>query len=170
MNVTISRIYSSLRQSQQATVQKYNREQLIAVLQGITGFASAIFQGDIFGVIDTALGIANHVNNLQCLTSLKSVIRNAKAWLTFGKYRPLNDSSDLNFDKMNVSSVPDMMKVCTMQNYSYNVVSFFMNEYQMSTFLAIFLYCRQATELKRISAGKPSGRSRVQSPAGPLHF
>ena len=86
--------------------------QLIAVLQGITGFASNIIGGDVSGVLDTALGIAKDVEDLPCFTSLKIVIKNAKAWLTFGKYRPLNDSSDLDFDKMNVSSVPDMMKVC----------------------------------------------------------
>ena len=118
MNNTLIRIYSSLKKAQDVAQNRLNRQQFMAVLQGITGFASAIFGSAVsdepkgpFAFIDTAVSIAQYDANKPCLTSLGSVIQSAKKWLTFGKYRPLNDSSELNFDKMNVTSVPDIMKV-----------------------------------------------------------
>ena len=42
---------------------------------------------------------------------LDSVVKSAEKWLTFGQYRPLEDSSDLNFDLIDVSSVTDIMQV-----------------------------------------------------------
>ena len=121
MNNTLIRIYSSLKEAQEVAQHRLTRQQFMAVLQGITGFASAIFESAVseepkgpFAFIDTAISIAEYDANKPCLTSLGSVIQSAKKWLTFGKYRPLNDSSELNFDKIDVSSVPDIMKVkCT---------------------------------------------------------
>ena len=118
MNDTLSRIYSSLKAARRAAQNRLTRQQFMAVLQGITGFASGIFTSIVseepqgpFAFINTALAIVEYDANKPCLKALGPLLKNAKKWLTFGKYRPLSDSSDLNFDKMKVSSVPDIMKV-----------------------------------------------------------
>lgn len=118
MNDTLRRIYSSLKEAQEAAQKRLTRQQFVAVLQGITGFASGIFTSIVseepqgpFAFINTALAIVEYDANKPCRTALGPLMKNVKKWLTFGKYRPLNDSSDLNFDKMNVSTVPDIMKV-----------------------------------------------------------
>jgi len=90
---------------------KFNPADLLAVLQGIVGFANAIASRDPFAVIDTALGIASSQSGKQCLKSLESSLSSIKKWLTFGKnYTPLKDSSDLDFDQVDVASVPEIMK------------------------------------------------------------
>jgi len=90
---------------------KFNPADLLAVLQGIVGFANAIASRDPFAVIDTALGIASSQSGKQCLKSLESSLSSTKKWLTFGKnYTPLKDSSDLDFDQVDVASVPEIMK------------------------------------------------------------
>ena len=118
MNDTLKRIYSSLDKAQETARNRLTLQQFMAVLQGITGFTSGIFTSVVseesqgpFAFINTALGIVQYKANEACATALGPLMTNVKKWLTFGKYRPLNDSSDLNFDKMNVSSVPDIMKV-----------------------------------------------------------
>ena len=48
----------------------------------------------------------------QCLNSLEGYLASIKKWLTFGKnYNPLKDSSDLDFDQVDVNSVPEIMQV-----------------------------------------------------------
>ena len=118
MNYTLLRIMKSIKEAQQAAHNRLTKQQLVAVLQGITGFASAIFTSKVsedpvgpFDYIDTALDIVDYDINKPCLVALDSVISSAKKWLTFGQYRPLEDSSDLNFDLIDVSSVTDIMQV-----------------------------------------------------------
>ena len=104
---------------------------MVAVLQGITGFSSAIFtsktseepQGP-FAYIETALVIIDYDTNKQCRAALDSVIASAEKWLTFGHYRPLEDSSDLNFDLIDVSSVTDIMQVWFMVLNSFGRLLF----------------------------------------------
>ncbi|XP_031560606.1 uncharacterized protein LOC116296688 [Actinia tenebrosa] len=107
MENTIVKISSSLKKAQQTAANRLSKQQFFAVLTGITGFLSA--EGP-YDVIDTAVAIAEHDANKACLTSLDSVIGSVKEWLTFGKYVPLTDSSELDFDKVKVSSVPEMMQ------------------------------------------------------------
>ena len=91
---------------------KFNPDDLLAILQGITGFAGAIKGKDPLDFIDTALGLAESQSGKQCLGSLESNLGSIKKWLTFGKvYTPLVDSSDLDFDKLDVASVPEIMQV-----------------------------------------------------------
>lgn len=118
MNYTLLRIMKSIKEAQQAAHNRLTKQQLVAVLQGITGFASAIFTSKVsedpvgpFDYIGTALDIVNYDINKPCSVALDSVISSAKKWLTFGQYRPLEDSSDLNFDLIDVSSVTDIMQV-----------------------------------------------------------
>lgn len=96
---------------------KFNADDLFAVLQGITGFFQARADKDPLAAIDTALGLAQSLSGKQCLQSLSSSLGSIKKWLTFGKnYRPLVDSSDLDFDQMDVASVPEIMQVLTQQD------------------------------------------------------
>ena len=118
MNYTLQRILKSIREAQAAESTKLSKQQMVAVLHGITGFSSAIFtsktsdepQGP-FAYIETALVIIDYDTNKQCRAALDSVVKSAEKWLTFGQYRPLEDSSDLNFDLIDVSSVTDIMQV-----------------------------------------------------------
>ena len=91
---------------------KFHRDDLIAVMQGITGFGKAIASKDPLDFIDAALGTASSLSGKACLKSLDSYLGSAKRWLTFGeKYKALTDSSDLDFDQVAVSSVPEIMQV-----------------------------------------------------------
>ena len=91
---------------------KFNRNDLIAVMQGITGFAKAFAGKNPLDLIDTSLSLTAALAHKQCLKSLDAYMGSVKMWLTFGsKYKPLEDSSDLDFDQVQVSSVPEIMKV-----------------------------------------------------------
>lgn len=91
---------------------KFNSQNFLAVLQGIVGFSSAISSKSPLAFIDTALGLAGSFSGQKCLKSLQSILGSVKQWLTFGEhYKPLVDSSDLDFDQLDVGSVPQIMKV-----------------------------------------------------------
>ena len=93
---------------------KFNPDDLLAMLQGIGGFVGGVVSKDPFASIDAALGIAGSLSGKQCLGSLESILGSIKKWMTFGKnYKPLVDSSDLDFDQVDVASVPEIMQVCT---------------------------------------------------------
>ena len=108
----LTTIMNLVPESYSKTMNKLSAEQCLAVLQAITGFAGAVAGKDPFAFIDPAIGIMDHEMNKPCLKSLGTIRKNLKKWLTFGReYKPLKDSSDLNFDKVKVSSIPDVMKV-----------------------------------------------------------
>ena len=112
MKGILTMVLNLLPEAYRKTKNKLDAEQFIAVLQGITGFAAAIKGKDPLGFIDSAVGIMDHEINKPCLKSLGTIRKNLKKWLTFGKeYKPLKDSSDLNFDKVKVSAIPEVMKV-----------------------------------------------------------
>ena len=91
---------------------KFNSQNLIGMLQGLVGFAAAGAAKDPFALIDQTLTLAEESSQRCHLKSLDSYLGSIKQWLTFGKhYKPLVDSSELNFDQMNVSSVPQIMQV-----------------------------------------------------------
>ena len=91
---------------------KFNSQNLIGMLQGLVGFAAAGAAKDPFALIDQTLALAEESSQRCHLKSLDSYLGSIKQWLTFGKhYKPLVDSSELNFDQMNVSSVPQIMQV-----------------------------------------------------------
>lgn len=91
---------------------KFNKNDLIAMLQGITGFAKAIASRNPLDFIDAALGVASSFAGKACLKTLDQYLDSVKQWLTFGeKYIALTDSSDLDFDQVAVSSVPEIMQV-----------------------------------------------------------
>ena len=118
MNYKLQRILKSIGEAQAAESTKLSKQQMVAVLQGITGFSSAIFRSKTseepqgpFAYIETALYIIDYDTNKQCRAALDSVIKSAEKWLTFGQYRPLENSSDLNFDLIDVSSITDIIQV-----------------------------------------------------------
>ena len=112
MKGILTMVLNLLPEAYRKTKNKLDAEQFIAVLQGITGFAAAIKGKDPVGFIDSAVGIMDYEINKPCLKSLGTIRKNLKKWLTFGKeYKPLKDSSDLNFDKVKVSAIPEVMKV-----------------------------------------------------------
>ncbi|CAH3148650.1 unnamed protein product [Porites lobata] len=90
---------------------KFNSQNLIGMLQGLVGFAAAGAAKDPFAFIDQTLALAEESSQRCHLKSLDSYLGSIKQWLTFGKhYKPLVDSSELDFDQMNVSSVPQIMQ------------------------------------------------------------
>ena len=91
---------------------KFNSQNLIGMLQGLVGFTSAAAAKDPFALIAQTLTLVEESSQRCHLKSLDSYLGSIKQWLTFGKhYKPLVDSSELNFDQMNVSSVPQIMQV-----------------------------------------------------------
>ncbi|KAL9983250.1 hypothetical protein ACROYT_G005396 [Oculina patagonica] len=109
MNSLINRVVTMLPQLHARA--KFNREDLLAVLQGLTGFASAAASKDPLGAVDSVLGLIGGLQSKQCLGSLESYLTKIKKWMTFGmNYRPLVDSSDLDFSRLDVGSVPEVMQ------------------------------------------------------------
>ena len=102
---------------------KFNGADLLAVLQGLVGFSKGISINQEskrmkiaispLDIIDAALGLASSLASSSCLGTLSGNLAKIKTWLQFGEhYEPLEDSSDLDFDQLDVSSVPEIMKVC----------------------------------------------------------
>ena len=91
---------------------KFNRGDLYVMLQGITGFLSGTTGKDPLATIDTALEVAGHFETKCSLGTLKSSLKKVKKRMNFGKaYAALKDSSELDFDKMDVGVVPEVMRV-----------------------------------------------------------
>ena len=108
----LTTIMNLVSEAYSKTMNKLSAEQCLAVLQAITGFAGAVAGKDPFAFIGSAIGIMDYEMNKPCLKSLGTIRKNLRKWLTFGReYQSLEDSSDLNFDKVKVSSIPDVMKV-----------------------------------------------------------
>lgn len=91
---------------------QFTKDDMFAILQGVTGFLSGAAGDDPFGALGAAIETAEHFAT-QCNTgTLQDNMANVNKWLTFGQaYQKLEDSSDLDFDKMDVGSVPEMMQV-----------------------------------------------------------
>lgn len=91
---------------------KFNRGDLYVMLQGITGFLSGTTGKDSLATIDTALEVVGHFDTKCSLGTLKSSLNKIRKRMNFGKeYAALKDSSDLDFDKMDVGVVPEVMTV-----------------------------------------------------------
>ena len=113
MEEILVRIMNLLPEGYEKTKEKLDKEQLMAVVQGVTGFAAPIAGKDPLIIIDSAVSVMDYEINKPCLGSLDIIRGNLKKWLTFGEeYEPLEDSSDFDFDKVEVSAIPEVMKVC----------------------------------------------------------
>lgn len=91
----------------------FNKQDFLAVLQGVVGFFTAIKDGNPSDFIDNALDMASGpLAGKQCLKSLDQYKNSIKKWLTFGEhYKPYEDSSQLDFDQLDVGSIPEIMQV-----------------------------------------------------------
>lgn len=92
---------------------KFNEDDFLAVLQGIVGFAGAIKDKNPLDFIGSAVGLAQDLSGKRCpLGTLEGNLDKLEKWLTFGKsYEALQDSSDLDFDRVDISTVPEVMQV-----------------------------------------------------------
>ncbi|XP_028517529.1 uncharacterized protein LOC110247684, partial [Exaiptasia diaphana] len=90
---------------------QFTQEDMFAVLQGATGFLSAAAGDDPFGALGAAIETAEHFATQCNAGTLQDNLGHLTNWLNFGKaYQKLEDSSDLDFDTMDVGSVPEMMQ------------------------------------------------------------
>ena len=96
---------------------QFNRQDLVVILQGVTGFLGGVVGKDPFSMLSNAIGVAGHFATKCNTGSLHENLNKTAKWLAFGKeYAALEDSSDLDFDKMDIGSVPEVMKVITHLN------------------------------------------------------
>ena len=91
---------------------QFNKIDLFVVMQALVGFVTGTTERDSLALLGTALKVIGHFAS-KCKTgSLQDNKDKLEKWLMFGKeYAALDDSSDLDFDKMDVGSVPEIMKV-----------------------------------------------------------
>lgn len=91
---------------------RFNKKNFIEILQGITGFLKA--GTNPLDIANTALGLYKHFGT-KCKNGnidLRGLLNKVKKWVNVGKnYEALKDSNDLNFDEMDIESIPEMMKV-----------------------------------------------------------
>ena len=91
---------------------QFNQKDLLVILQGVTGFFGGAVGQDPFSTLSAAIGVAGHFATKCNSGSLHDNLSKTKKWLAFGEaYAALEDSSDLDFDKMDIGSVPEVMKV-----------------------------------------------------------
>ena len=91
---------------------EFNSEDLFVILEGITGLFSGAMRKDPFAALGSALGVIRHFVSKCNLGKLQNNLDKVEKWLKFGKdYAALKDSSELDFDKMNVAAAPEVMQV-----------------------------------------------------------
>ena len=91
---------------------KFNSDDLFVILEGITGFFSGAMGKDPFAALGSALGVIGHFAGKCDLGKLQGNLDKVEKWLKFGQdYAALKDSSELDFDKMDVAAVPEVMQV-----------------------------------------------------------
>ena len=89
-----------------------NMQHLFAILQGLTGFVGALKGTDPIAALSSAFSIIEAEATRCFRGTLEENKAKIEKWVKFGKeYEALEDSSDLNFDTMDVQSVPEIMKV-----------------------------------------------------------
>ena len=90
----------------------FNADDLMAVLQALCGFASSAVTRDPLGLVDVSLGVSTLSTRFCPIQSLETNVEKLRKWLTFGQsYQALADSSELDFDRVDVTAIPDVMKV-----------------------------------------------------------
>lgn len=91
---------------------QFNREDLFAILEGLAGFSSGVLGRDPLASLGAAIGVIGRFASRCNTGNLQENLNKTIKWLTFGQqYAALDDSSDLDFDQLNVGSVPEVMKV-----------------------------------------------------------
>ena len=91
---------------------QFNGADLSVILQGVTGFVSGIVKMDPVTSISAAVEVAEHFATKCNTGTLQENLENIERWMTFGEaYAALEDSSDLDFDQMDVGAVPEVMMI-----------------------------------------------------------
>ena len=84
----------------------------VTLLQSLTGYSQELVNYDPFDYINGAVNLISSNDGESCLKTLKSYLASARKWLTFGdKYKSLTDSSNLDFDQLDIAALPEIMKV-----------------------------------------------------------
>ena len=110
MDSVVVRTEAALTQARETA--EFNLDDFMAVLQAAVGFVSSVASKDPFAFIASGIGLAEDLIGKACLGPLEDMLDTLGQWLTFGaNFSPLMDSSDLNFDLVDVESVPEVMKV-----------------------------------------------------------
>lgn len=110
MNNTLTVVLDQLPDVYEST--KFNKQDLLVVLQGATGFIGGGVGTDPFSAVDAALSVIGNFATRCNTGTLQDIKDKIKKWLAFGRdYAALEDSSDLDFDTLDVESVPEVMKV-----------------------------------------------------------
>lgn len=114
MNSSINQVVAQLPDVYEAA--QFNRQDLFAVLSGYTAFAGGFAGRDPASAIGAAIGVAANFATKCNTGTLQETINKTRKWLTFGQaYAALDDSSDLDFDTLDVEAVPEVMKVVFMK-------------------------------------------------------
>ena len=97
---------------------KFNSEDLFVILEGITGFFSGAMGKDPFAALGSALGVIRHFAGKCDLDKFRNNLDKVEKWLKFGKdYAALKDSSELDFDKMDLAAVPEVINIMDMLHF-----------------------------------------------------
>ncbi|KAL9982974.1 hypothetical protein ACROYT_G005089 [Oculina patagonica] len=97
---------------------QFKKGDLFVILQGITSFTGGVMGGSLSATpINSALDIIKHFSLKCALDALKGHLDNIERRLNFGKaYAALNDSNKLDFGKMDLNAVPEVMKANLVMN------------------------------------------------------
>lgn len=90
---------------------QFSVNDFLVILQGISAFASGRLAGDPFASINSVFAAERFATQCNAGT-LQDNRDKIEKWLTFGQaYAALDDSSDLDFDQLDVGSIPEIMTV-----------------------------------------------------------
>lgn len=93
---------------------KFQKSDLYVILHGLTGFFGSVMGKSPFSIVDTVLTVTGHFSSKCRLGTIKEHTDNIKRWMDFGKaYAALKDSTELDFDKLDIEAVPEVMTVNT---------------------------------------------------------
>lgn len=100
---------------------RFKIEDLLTILQGSCGFVSGAASTPLELLGPTLEVVLDLSDILTCpIGSLEDISDKLHKWLTFGSsYKPLEDSSDLDFDQVDIGSVPEMMQVRTLEKLTF---------------------------------------------------
>ncbi|XP_078383070.1 uncharacterized protein LOC144665665 [Oculina patagonica] len=90
---------------------KFSMQHLFAILKSMTGFVTSVGGKSPGGILDSSLSFIETFATQCNKGTLQENKGKLQKWMTFGEqYDALTDSSDLNFDTMEVQEVPEIMK------------------------------------------------------------
>ena len=95
-----------------AGMAKFHEDDVLAVLEGLVGLAMATQSKDPLSSAAAVLGLFSSMSGKLCLKTLEKYSESIKKGLNFGQaYKNLVDSSELDFDTLDITLLPEMMQV-----------------------------------------------------------